>query len=88
MPGGPVRSVLRYVRWALRVLTTEEGHPPIYSAICAKCHDASVGYSSPRDAELWAMTHASHQNAKGQEHVIFRLAIESYAQARLVDAAP
>lgn len=83
-----MRSVLRYVRWALRVLTTEEGHPPIYSAICAKCHDASVGYLTPREAELWSMTHASQQKALGREHVIFRLTIESYAQARLVEATP
>lgn len=83
-----MRSVLRYVRWALRVLTTEEGHPPIYSAICAKCHEGSVGYTAPTGAETWAMTHASQQKALGREHVIFRMVIESYAQARLVEATP
>ena len=82
------RSVMRYVRWALRALTTNDGHPPIYSAICAKCHEASVGYSAPKGAELWAMTHASQEKAKGKEHVIFRMVIESYAQARLVDVGP
>lgn len=83
-----VKSVLRFVRWALTALTTDDGHPPIYSAICAKCHDASIGYASTEHAEKWAMKHASERSAKGQEHLVFRMVIESYAVARPIASAP
>lgn len=80
--------VLRFVRWALKALTTEDGHPPNYSAICAKCHDASIGYTSTEHAEKWAMSHASQMDAKGQEHLVFRFVIESYGVARPLTSAP
>lgn len=34
------------------------------------------------------MRHASAQSAKGQEHLIFRMVIESYAEARPIAATP
>lgn len=83
------RTVLRFVRWAIRALTTDDGHPPIYSAICAKCHEASIGYTTTEHAENWAMSHASQRRAKGQEdHLVYRMVIESYAVVRQVTSAP
>lgn len=34
------------------------------------------------------MRHASEKSAKGQDHLIFRMVIESYAVARQVAATP
>lgn len=82
------RTILRFESWRIRALTTEDGHPPIYSAICAKCHEASTGYANTEGAEDWTMKHAAEQRAKGQEHEVFRMVIESYAVVRQVTSAP
>lgn len=82
------RTVLRFVRWSLKALTTRDGHPPVYSAVCAKCHDASIGYTTTEQAEDWAIGHASQMHAKGQEHLVYRFVIESYGLARLMTPAP
>jgi hypothetical protein len=83
------RAVFRFHTWALTSLTTDEGHPPIYSAVCARpaCSEASTGYTTPEEAERWTLEHASKLRG-GEYHTLFRMVIESHSVARPVTETP
>ncbi|TXS35266.1 hypothetical protein [Streptomyces sp. t39] len=70
------------MRFRFTALTTQDGHPPVYSTVCAKCHEASVGYSTSEHAKSWTIEHAKETHAKGSGHTVFRMVIESYAVVR------
>lgn len=78
-----MRAVLRFVRWTLTVLTSEDGHPPVFSAVCSACHDASIGYARSEKAQDWCLEHAGKTG-----HESYRLVIESWAVATQATPAP
>lgn len=76
-----MRAVLRFVPMRFRALTSADGHPPVHSAMCAMCKDESPGYATTDLVERWTMHHASQAEARGQEHRVFRMLIQSHAVA-------